>query len=474
MGMRTPLRTGANPSLVVDVAAMTAENDRYRRPDAADEALWTLDAAVATVAAVRAAAPGPPPIPTVRPRDGNYLGAECGSQAQYTSAFDKAFPGVSEVLRRVNNVYVAGGAANWPLVHDVDDNCAPDDVDFFIVGIDPADTRGLWNTVDKIRSELMTMAPGDHWRKEMTPGVLTMWCSGPGEPDRKYQVILRAFATVSALLHGFDLASAGIAFDGETAYMTHAAVWAHTFMLNVVNPAYRSTTYEFRLEKYFDRGYGLGLPGLDPDAISEDAGVLHLPRITIGVVSVRDRIHLVGNVERVGRTEGIGSDYAPDDNRTQIDLYNIRQVMLGCARYRYKLDSDEALGEFIEAVPPPSLDDVLPRGVLGAALDDCDYSAVNLRSIFQMRDMDIYRFQQSVASAAAAAPPTECAAVERAAARIAIAPFRAALFAAHRAAPRKISWWILTDPSRQYTVSLNPRMEDDKAWYGAAAVRRPQ
>lgn len=43
--MRTPLGTGANPSLVVDVAAMVAENDRYRRPDAADEALWTLDAA---------------------------------------------------------------------------------------------------------------------------------------------------------------------------------------------------------------------------------------------------------------------------------------------------------------------------------------------------------------------------------------------------------------------------------------------
>ena len=437
--MRTPLRTGANPSLVVDVAAMIAENDRYRRPDAADEALWT--------------------------RDGNYLGAECGSQAQYTSAFDKAFPGISEVLRRVNNVYVAGGAANWPLVHDVDDNCAPDDVDFFIVGIDPADTRGLWNTVDEIRSELMTMAPGDHWREEMTPGVLTMWCSGPGESDRKYQAILRAFATVSALLHGFDLASSAIAFDGEVAYMTHAAVWAHTFMLNVVNPAYRSTTYEYRLCKYLCRGYGLGFLGMSPAALPAQ-GRLDLPHMVIAVWETRDAVAFGSAFVQCEDMSdySVGGIITADTMR---DLYNIRQIAIGRKWYAARLAPDDfqTPGEFV----PPTLDNILPRAALDAALDHAAKKAIDpdvlvsgkrLRRVFQMSDVEVHKFRRAII---AGGPGNAAASL--------LAPFRAALVAAYEAAPRgEISWWILIDPSRQYTVSLNPRMEDAAAWYGDAAA----
>ena len=50
-------------------------------------------------------------------------------------------------------------------------------------------------------------------------------------------------ASVSALLHGFDVPACCVAYDGRATVMTSLAAWAHANRVNPVNPAYRSTTY---------------------------------------------------------------------------------------------------------------------------------------------------------------------------------------------------------------------------------------
>jgi hypothetical protein len=36
-----------------------------------------------------------------------------------------------------------------------------------------------------------------------------------------------------------------------------------------------------------------------------------------------------------------------------------------------------------------------------------------------------------------------------------------------------VAWFIIDDPSRQYTGSLNPRVEDPAAWYAAPSSAGP-
>ena len=49
-------------------------------------------------------------------------------------------------------------------------------------------------------------------------------------------------------------------------------------------------------------------------------------------------------------------------------------------------------------------------------------------------------------------------------------PYAEQLWARYNGLPKKIEWAITDDPSRQYTVSRQPRMEDPAEWYGEGVV----
>ena len=468
------------PGIHLQPAAVIAENDRHRRPDATDAVLWTADDAI------KAAAVQLPnrAVPTFR--WGGYLGDAsrlpgCTSQADYDEKFADSFPDVAELLRRVDGVYAAGGAANWPLLdHKGYDyrRSSPGDVDLFLIL--PPDAKAIWAKVREVRDELLSICKEDasKWSEALTPGVFTIVTD-----HLKIQIILRAFDTVSALLHGFDIPSSCVAYDGVTAYMTFAAAWAHAHRLNIVNPAYRSTTYEFRLEKYFYRGYGLTFPHMAPDALMVP-GTVNLPRMVLSVFNA-DGKHATGTIMlRQVEPPAPLSDYAPEGlyrfvryDDIELALYNIRQMAIGDCRYIYRVGCGHPFEKFADA--PPTLGDILPRELFDAALDNATRRAIDkygmvdaklLRRYFQLSDLEVHRFEQAV-SAALAVPGTSVDATP------ALAPFREALVSDYKAAaPRAIPWWIVTDPSRQYTVSLNPRMEDPAMWYGdkvAAGLAAP-
>jgi hypothetical protein len=84
------------------------------------------------------------------------------------------------------------------------------------------------------------------------------------------QVVLRAYSTISEVLHGFDLGAAQVAFDGERAFLTAMGVFAATRGANVLNLAVRRVSYEARLVRYLRRGYALVVPDLDPDGFRAD------------------------------------------------------------------------------------------------------------------------------------------------------------------------------------------------------------
>jgi len=77
------------------------------------------------------------------------------------------------------------------------------------------------------------------------------------------QIILRLYKTKSEILHGFDIGSSAIGFDGDNVILTTLGRFSYEYMCNIVDTTRRSTTYEKRLKKYLDRDFDIILPKLD-------------------------------------------------------------------------------------------------------------------------------------------------------------------------------------------------------------------
>ncbi|AGC01925.1 ankyrin repeat protein [Acanthamoeba polyphaga moumouvirus] len=81
--------------------------------------------------------------------------------------------------------------------------------------------------------------------------------------DFKVQLIFRLYKSISEILHGFDLGSSAVGFDGKQVYFTSLGKFCHEYSCNIIDTTRRSTTYEYRLIKYFDRGFNIVLPKLN-------------------------------------------------------------------------------------------------------------------------------------------------------------------------------------------------------------------
>ena len=77
----------------------------------------------------------------------------------------------------------------------------------------------------------------------------------------KIQCILRLYASVSEVLHGFDVDCSCVGYDGREFWMTKRSAYAIKHMINFLDLDRASPTYEFRLAKYMSRGFSVYVPG---------------------------------------------------------------------------------------------------------------------------------------------------------------------------------------------------------------------
>lgn len=173
---------------------------------------------------------------------------------------------VKETLRSVldeigifdwKNIALCGGSVVEAL-RGVRENIA--DLDFFIYGTD------MDGANDKLRALIKFFMP----RRVVRTGnsiTFSARCIYGYKGWISVQVILRIYKSISEILHGFDVDSCQVAFDGKEIYMTQAAKWAFENCTNIVNLDRASPTYEQRLSKYMQRGFGVYIPGFDPKKV---------------------------------------------------------------------------------------------------------------------------------------------------------------------------------------------------------------
>jgi hypothetical protein len=451
-------------------------------------------------------------IPTFVPKNWqDHRPGPLPTQAEYDTALKKAWPVAVRVLRRINDkngaapkVILAGGAAASPM-YDV--GVTAGDADFFVVGADGSDRAGLWARAHEIFRVICEEAYAAGAAKEFprgqrvtqitqmaSPGLLTLVVHLSEHHSKvKFQLILRAYETSSAVLHGFDIPSCSVMYDGYTCKMTSLAKFAHLYRVNLVVPLYRSTTYEKRLAKYFlSRGFGLGLLHLRPGLIKvgEDLPLAHL---TLHPTEV------VGNLARGRVTSEVPQepDYEPTLNSSSAKYVNLAQVAKTRTRFviiershsrayedgkpgwlpisKWYTGAGSHEPTFEEIFPLTEFKDCVTR-TIAASVDGRHHPHVThwwrLFKYMGMTKEEITGFDAKLTALQAkkGQKSPDRAKTSEEVAKL-LQPFRQRMTDRYdecRALP--LDWWIISDPTRQHTSSLNPRMEDPAEWYGAERV----
>lgn len=138
--------------------------------------------------------------------------------------------------------FVLAGGSIARILRDV----KPNDYDFFII------EDGVSTTVNRIQmfgNAVVRAFPGYGFLVHNTGSVVSYYCHKDGTII-KLQLILKPFANISELLHDFDMHPAAVAYYHGLLHMTEAAVFAHAFGLNLVDPRYASGSFIHRIAKY--------------------------------------------------------------------------------------------------------------------------------------------------------------------------------------------------------------------------------
>ena len=269
-------------------------------------------------------------------------------QALFVKQYSRYFSAV-----KFDNILIAGGCVTGVLFQQ--HSFLENDVDIFIYGLNQkqADMKVkqliqqiyqsykddlLSQYLKKINNEGMN-------RQSLTNEEIAMvlaenpsinnirnrYCLSLEFDNLKIQIIFRLYRSISEILHGFDLGSSAIGYDGKQVYFTSLSRFSYEYLSNIVDTTRRSTTYEHRLEKYYQRGFQIILPYLDIKKLPTRylkyrlPEVCQLPYFVFSYTGLQgNKIHLQKLIEwgpNVNHTdeEKPDSDYLP----AEVDEYKV-------------------------------------------------------------------------------------------------------------------------------------------------------
>jgi len=108
----------------------------------------------------------------------------------------------------------------------------------------------------------------------------------------EFQIVLRIYSNISEILHGFDLGSSAVGYDGTHIYFTTLSQYSYANSVNILDVTRRSTTYEQRLSKYVYRGFDVVLPHMNTSKIGEEKHI-NLPFCSLNKIDDHENWSLV-------------------------------------------------------------------------------------------------------------------------------------------------------------------------------------
>jgi hypothetical protein len=183
-----------------------------------------------------------------------------------------------------HKLFLAGGAVsamvmNDPVVNTWRVQRAFSDFDMFLVG--HQSEGAACDAIQALSRHLREFAAEGELKVYRTMNCVT-FCGKTKETDEDgsmsftVQVILRMYSTIGEVIHGFDLGSSAVLWDGNSLRFTRLGLIAANHGLNILNMDVRRGSYETRIQRYFNRGFDLALPDLDVSKVQEKGALPYL------------------------------------------------------------------------------------------------------------------------------------------------------------------------------------------------------
>jgi len=183
--------------------------------------------------------------------------------AEMEAALEGTLGALVSSLGPKTGLYLAGGSVCRALCRQNDGNNI--DYDLFCVG---ESEEALVGAIKELREAIIRQSERVYCNRSRN--CINM----RGEVSRiVIQVVLRKYSTFAEVLHGFDLGSSAVGFDGKMVYLTPLARASYEYGINIVDLACRRYSYEKRLAKYARLGFKIVGECLD---ISRGASSYHL------------------------------------------------------------------------------------------------------------------------------------------------------------------------------------------------------
>jgi hypothetical protein len=154
--------------------------------------------------------------------------------------------------------------------------------------------------------------------------------------NTKYQIIFRIYKTPSEVLHGFDIGSSAIGFNGKQLLFTTLSKFSYGYNCNILDTTRRSTTYEDRLKKYFNRGFEIILPNFNIDKCDERMfkkyriiDICELPFMPFGYKRINNKLQVTNwHKDYSKKTQEFESDYDDNDIEEEYSLFYRNLIQL--------------------------------------------------------------------------------------------------------------------------------------------------
>ena len=322
--------------------------------------------------------------------------------------------------------------------------------------------------------------------QEMTTGLCTLIIhnnSKYNSNNLQIQIILRNYTSISQIVHGFDISACSVAYDGTYTYFTKMGAWSYLTKLIVVWPEYRSTTYESRLVKYWNKGYGIVFPHM-----LEFTPNMELPHLLINIQYYSGNF-AYGNIFLAHDNKQ--SDYSIQDNLQSIQMLNyFNTIQIIQNSNMYKVSGNYYPNNYSQTTKLnfKNLRSCITLNQLGFSsikfkqiLDEILYNGIHIkqRKIF----IDFYILQNVLLfnhiqinkiielaikyNKILIDNPFKKYTLNYTQLQFKIEEFMEKY---ENVKNTEIKWWIPFDQNKPFTSSLNPIIEEPKDWYGKVLI----
>lgn len=277
------------------------------------------------------------------------------------------------------------------------------------------------------------------------------------------QIIFRLYKSISQILHGFDMGSSAVGYDGTNIYFTSLGKFSYEYLVNIVDPSRRSTTYEKRLVKYHSRGFNIILADLDISKLPASylkyglLEVCELPYFTFSYSHLKGNKIIMKQLLKWGNVptnEFTHCDYTLDDfNEYTLFYLNLRNLVKETDNYYYYSEKDGL--DILDVRPYISESRII------------DYYDNLLNRIYNKQEFNIKLFSFYLSEELLPSILTQIF-IDKKPNVVAdlLDEQKEEIINKLHNIPANTIEWITKNPGSQLTGSFNPIVSDVKDWYG--------